>query len=362
LQSLLYTFILSESPQINFTKVRRMIRILLVDDQRVIREGLKALLEPESGLQVVGSASNGQIAVEQVEALQPDVVLIDIQMPEMDGVTATRLITQRFAKTKVLILSGHDDEQHLANALRAGAKGYLLKDTPAAELANAIRSVHKGYAQIGPGLFEKINFDARSGNFVAPDQVTPSSTRLTSLDLEVTRSLQSFDPKFLPEVVQLTVDLGAVAIVLAQVERHLKRDLTNLAALYLVGALLARADQENKALAFFYLRLGFKEGLRQGLPREDLLLFYQEGALLESEAAFTWLAQVGGPWDSEAGLSFLSEEAARMFGSDSTHYHALLVLKQVRAIRTLSQGCASLGSMLEVLNQGFERFYQVREV
>ena len=297
-----------------------MIRILLVDDQRVIREGLKALLEPESDLQVVGSASNGQIAVEQVEALQPDVVLIDIQMPEMDGVTATRIIAQRFAETKVLVLSGYDDEQHLANALRAGAKGYLLKDTPAAELANAIRSVYKGYAQIGPGLFEKINFDT-SAAIVAPE-VMPSSTALTSLDLEVTRSLQSFDPKFLPEVVRLSVELGAVAIVLAQVERHLKRDLTNLAALYLVGALLARADQENKTLAFFYLRLGFKEGLRQELPREDLLLFYQEGAFLEPEAAFTWLTQVGGPWDSEAGLSFLSEEAARMFGPDSIHRRA----------------------------------------
>lgn len=338
-----------------------MIRILLVDDQRVIREGLKALLEPEVDFLVVGSANDGQTAIEQVEALQPDVVLIDIQMPGMDGVTATRIITQRFAETKVLVLSSHDDEVCLANALRAGAKGYLLKDTPATELADAVRSVNKGYAQIGPGLFDKINIGSTTTEFTASNPVNPGATALTPLDMEVKRALRSFNPQFLPEVVRLAVELGAAARVLAQVDGELKRDLTNLPALYLVGALSAHADAENNTLGLFYLRLGFKEGIRQGLSCEELLLFYQEGVRLEPEEAFTWLTQVDGPWDNEAGLSFLVPEAARLFGSDSTHYRTLLALKQVRAMRALSEGYAALGSMLKAIAR-VERFCQVLEV
>ncbi|MBV9390061.1 MAG: response regulator transcription factor [Chroococcidiopsidaceae cyanobacterium CP_BM_ER_R8_30] len=133
-----------------------MIDILIVDDQRVIREGIRALLEPESDLHVVGEASNGRVAIEQIEALRPDVALIDIQMPEMDGISATQIITQRFAETKVLVLSGHDSEEHLAKALEAGAKGYILKDIAAAELSNAIRTVHRGYAKSGLGLTENL--------------------------------------------------------------------------------------------------------------------------------------------------------------------------------------------------------------
>ena len=331
----------------------------MVDDQKVIREGLKAMLEPEPDLQVVGSADNGQTGIEQVAALQPDVVLIDIRMPGMDGVAATRIITQRFAATKVIVLSIHDDEEYLANALGAGAKGYLLKDTSAEELANAIRSVHRGYTQIGPGLFEKISFKTTAANGVEPNQVL---SKLTPVELEVGRQLNSCDPQVLPEVVLLAVELGVVAGVLAQAMQRLKLDMRNLAALYLVGALWARTDQGNKRLAVSYLRLGFKEGINQGLPREDLVLFYQEGALLDSREAFTWLTQVGGPWDSETDLSFLLLEAARLFGSDSTHYRALLVLQQVRAMRAVSDSCTSLGSKLEVLHQGFERFGQVLKV
>ncbi len=133
-----------------------MIRIVLVDDQNLIRQGLKALLELEPDLQVVGEGENGQAAIALVETLQPDVVLMDIRMPIMDGVAATREICQQFAGTKVLVLTTFDDEQYVAEALRHGAMGYLLKDTPSEELAAAIRSVHKGYTQLGPGLVEKI--------------------------------------------------------------------------------------------------------------------------------------------------------------------------------------------------------------
>lgn len=133
-----------------------MIRILLIDDQHLIRQGLKTLLELEADLQVVGEGENGQMAIDLVASLQPDVVLMDIRMPVMDGVAATREINQQFPGTKVLVLTTFDDDQYVAEALRCGAMGYLLKDTPSEELAVAIRSVERGYTQLGPGLVEKI--------------------------------------------------------------------------------------------------------------------------------------------------------------------------------------------------------------
>lgn len=138
-----------------------MIRVLLVEDQEIVRRGLKTLLETKPDLQVVGEADNGQRAIEQLEALHtmslpPDVVLMDIRMAAMDGVKATQLICQQFPGTKILILTTFNDTQYVAEALRFGAKGYLLKDTPAEELATAIRSIHQGYTQFGPGIVEKM--------------------------------------------------------------------------------------------------------------------------------------------------------------------------------------------------------------
>ncbi len=133
-----------------------MIRLLLVDDQTLICQGLKAMLTLEPDLQVVGTADNGKTAIEQVAALQPDVVLMDLRMPVMDGREATRLLAQQFPGIKVLVLSTFDDDQYIAQSIRSGAKGYLLKDMPSEELAQAIRSVHRGYTQLGPGLLEKL--------------------------------------------------------------------------------------------------------------------------------------------------------------------------------------------------------------
>lgn len=133
-----------------------MIRILLVDDQNLIRQGLKALLELESDLQIVGEADQGQLAIEQIAALQPDVVLMDIRMPVMDGVVATSVICRQFPQTKVLVLTTFDEDEYVTQALQHGAAGYLLKDTPSEELATAIRSVHRGYNQFGPGILQKV--------------------------------------------------------------------------------------------------------------------------------------------------------------------------------------------------------------
>ena len=133
-----------------------MIRIILVDDQNIIREGLGSLLQAKTDLEVIGEAGNGQEAVQLALKLQPDVVLMDVRMPVMDGVAATRLLQAQAPDIKILILTTFDDDEYITKAMAYGAKGYLLKDTPSEELATAIRSIHKGYTQIGPGLFDKL--------------------------------------------------------------------------------------------------------------------------------------------------------------------------------------------------------------
>jgi DNA-binding NarL/FixJ family response regulator len=133
-----------------------MIRLLLVDDQNLICQGLAAVLNQELDLEVVGTAEHGQAAIDLIPTLNPDVVLMDIRMPVMTGIEATRLINDRFPQIKVLVLSTFDDDLDIAQSMRAGAKGYLLKDMPAPELIESIRLVDRGYAQMAPGLMEKL--------------------------------------------------------------------------------------------------------------------------------------------------------------------------------------------------------------
>lgn len=138
-----------------------MIHVLLVEDQEIVRRGLRTLLELDPEFQIVAEAGDGQQALNQLAALQiahrlPDVVLMDIRMPIMDGVMATQQICQHYPNIKILMLTTFDDTKYIAEALRFGAKGYLLKDTPPEELAEAIRSVHKGYTQFGPGILERL--------------------------------------------------------------------------------------------------------------------------------------------------------------------------------------------------------------
>ncbi len=161
-----------------------MIRLLLVDDESLIRRGLKALLKLEADLQVVGEADNGQTALAQVEALQPDVVLMDIRMPVMDGVAATKAITERFAQTNVLVLTTFDKDEYVTQALFNGAAGYLLKDTPSEEIAQAIRAVHKGYTQLGPGLGKKVITQISTSVKPSPegwDELTPREQEILQL-------------------------------------------------------------------------------------------------------------------------------------------------------------------------------------
>lgn len=172
-----------------------MIRLLLVDDQIIIRQGLRSLLESKPDLQLIGDAENGQRALELIEVLrgtpqQPDVVLIDVRMPVMDGIAATQQICQRFPEIRVLVLTTFDDDEYVSQAMRFGAKGYLLKDTPSEELAAAIRAVHQGYTHLGPGLFEKA-LNSAAVNSLIPATIPPELATLSPREQEVLRLIAS---------------------------------------------------------------------------------------------------------------------------------------------------------------------------
>jgi DNA-binding NarL/FixJ family response regulator len=132
------------------------IRLLLVDDQRLMRDGLRTLLELEPGLHVAGEANNGQEALDAYAALLPDVVLMDVRMPVMDGVEATRRLRERWPAARVIILTTFDDDEYVFEGLRAGALGYLLKDVSIQELADAIHTVVAGGVLIEPSVARKV--------------------------------------------------------------------------------------------------------------------------------------------------------------------------------------------------------------
>jgi DNA-binding NarL/FixJ family response regulator len=166
-----------------------MIQILLVDDQHLIRQGLKSMLESNAEIQVIGEAENGQRALEQIPTLQPDIVLMDVRMPVMDGVATTKAIAQQYPDVKVLVLTTFDDDEYVFQAMRVGAKGYLLKDTEPDELMLAIRSVYKGQTLLGPGLFEKALIPIPVP--VPSVEPPPELAQLTPRELDVLRLIAS---------------------------------------------------------------------------------------------------------------------------------------------------------------------------
>lgn len=133
-----------------------MIKILVVDDQNFTRQALQAILEPEPDFEIVGKATSGSEAFEYLEQTKVDITIVDLEMPEMNGLTVTKILGQRFPETKVIILSSNDDEDSINSAVESGARGYLLKNTSGQEIVDTIRAVRRGYFQLGPGLFEKL--------------------------------------------------------------------------------------------------------------------------------------------------------------------------------------------------------------
>lgn len=133
-----------------------MIKVLLADDQWLFRKGIASLLSLEEDLHIVGQASDGHEAVAMAGKLQPDVILMDVRMPVCDGVAATREIHLRFPWIRVLVLTTFDEDELIWHSLQAGALGYLLKSTAAAQIATAIRNLAQGYGQLGPTIAERV--------------------------------------------------------------------------------------------------------------------------------------------------------------------------------------------------------------
>jgi DNA-binding NarL/FixJ family response regulator len=161
----------------------KKIGILLADDHAVVRQGLRALLEAEGDITVVGEAENGRQAVAQAKKTLPDVVVMDVAMPGMNGLEATRQIVRNIPSSKVLVLTSYGDDECVAQLIEAGATGYLVKQTAAGDLLKAIREVHRGNAFFSPSIAKRL----RQQECEAPtgEQRAARPTKLTSREAEV---------------------------------------------------------------------------------------------------------------------------------------------------------------------------------
>jgi DNA-binding NarL/FixJ family response regulator len=168
-----------------------MIRVLLVDDQQLVRQGLRLLLEIEADIQVAGQAADGCEALARVEALRPDVVLMDVRMPVMDGVTATRELAARYPEIGVIILTTFEDDETVFEGLKAGARGYLLKDISSEEMAEAVRTVAAGEALIQPRITRKVlaEFSRLAGVAEGASPARALAEPLTGREQEVLQAL-----------------------------------------------------------------------------------------------------------------------------------------------------------------------------
>ena len=162
-----------------------MIRVLLVDDQELVRTGLRGILRETFGFQIVGECANGSSVVASVETLHPDVVLMDVRMPVVDGVEATRQLIDGGAAVPVLVLTTFDDDEILAAALRAGAAGFVLKDVPAEDLQRAVRAVAGGDSWLDPAVTGRVLSVYRGAAASRPARVDPALATLTAREREV---------------------------------------------------------------------------------------------------------------------------------------------------------------------------------
>lgn len=158
------------------------IRVLLVDDHAILREGIRALLALSKDIEVVGEAGDGQVAIEQARELSPNVVLMDIAMPDLDGLEATRRIKERFKNVKVLILTQHENREYVFPILKAGADGYVLKKAAGTELISAIRAVHEGGTFLYPTVAKTVVEDYLRPDGTVSDRRHP---RLTDREIEI---------------------------------------------------------------------------------------------------------------------------------------------------------------------------------
>jgi len=179
------------------------IRVLLADDHTILRDGIRALLDDQADIEVIGEAGDGQATVKMTAQLQPDVVVMDIAMPLLNGLEATRQIQRDYPQVKVLILTMHENEEYIRQVLAAGALGYVLKDAAARDLLGAIRAVYQGEAVLSPAITRLVIEDyLRWGDIRPPD----SSNGLTSREREVLQLIaEGYTNKEIAEILCISI-------------------------------------------------------------------------------------------------------------------------------------------------------------
>jgi HlyD family secretion protein len=203
-----------------------MIRIIITDDDLFIRQILSAYLKSEQDLEIVATADNGKTAIELVDRLKPDIILLDLEMPEMDGISVSKIICQQYPQTKVVILSSHEREDYVTEAIEVGAVGYLFKNITPEDLTQTIRLIHKGYLQIAPGLSSQL-----SSSIAATNSPTNVSTIYNHYPTSVQNSLNALPTvaldEFIPPLDRFTNGSGkilfalfGVAIVLTNILKY----------------------------------------------------------------------------------------------------------------------------------------------
>ncbi len=191
-------------------------RILLIDDHTVLREGLKALLNSEPGLEVVGDAADGRAGIQAADQLKPDVVIADISMPGLNGIESARILRRSYPYMKLIILSMHSGREYVAKALQAGANGYVLKQGDTNEVISAIQAVMDGGSYLSPAISKHLIDD-----FLSHTPVVEEGPRLTTREQEVTQLIA--EGQSTREISQtLTVSIKTVETHRANIMRKLK--------------------------------------------------------------------------------------------------------------------------------------------
>jgi DNA-binding NarL/FixJ family response regulator len=218
------------------------IRLLIADDHRLFRQGLRQICETVGGFEVVGEAENGQEAVDLARRLKPDVILMDINMPVLDGVQATSFITEKAPSMRVIILTMYRQDRYVFEAIKAGARGYLLKDIDEQELIDAIRAVHRGEALINPGLATRLLDEFRRLSQASPE-LEEDTKGLTQREMDVLRLVaQGADNKNI--AAQLIVSESTIANHLSSIYQKLHVNSRTQAALVALRRGWAELDQE----------------------------------------------------------------------------------------------------------------------
>lgn len=215
------------------------IRVLIVDDHVLVRKGMAALLETEESIEVVGEASDGQEAVDKVGRLQPDVVLMDLVMPHMDGIEATRRIMESQPGVRILVLTSFAGDDKVFPALKAGALGYLLKDAEPEELVRAIREVHHGRSTLNPSIARKV-----LEQLSRPSGRPPTSESLTKREVEILGLIaKGMSNREMAE--KLVISVATVRAHVSSILGKLQLARRTQAALYALREGLASLDEEN---------------------------------------------------------------------------------------------------------------------